>query len=107
MRPRAVETPYILARIATRSGIDSGHRVRYTDVVNALAFKKYQVDPRTMGSLIEDMMANLFVGAAFSVAQVYALDVIADLWLQYKGDTLKHCISQSQVRRRNSMRRAE
>jgi voltage-dependent calcium channel T type alpha-1G len=67
--------------------IDSRHHVKYSDVVNALAFKKYQVDPRTMGKLIEDAMDALFIGTSFSAAQIYALEVIADIWKEYKGTT--------------------
>lgn len=63
--------------------IDSRHFVRFPDVVHAFAFKKYRVDPRTMASLVSDIMSNLFIGTAFSVAQVYALDVITDLWRAY------------------------
>jgi hypothetical protein len=73
--------------------IDSKHHIKYSDLVHALAFKKYQVDPRTMGSVIQDAMAAMFIGAAFSISQIYALEVIAGLWKEYRGGSIKETLA--------------
>lgn len=64
--------------------VDKKRRIFYKDVVHALAFKKYQVDTRTMNNLIGDAMSSMFIGSAYSIAQLFALDVIAELWRAYQ-----------------------
>ena len=99
-RPKGAEVFRFLA--GAPIPVDAKLHVWYRDVVSGIAYRKYHVDLRTMGGMLGDAMNTLFIGTAFSVAEVLASQFIGDAWKRMKHNVAKRKESNLAEKHRNA-----
>lgn len=62
--------------------VDSKFNVVYRDLVNAIAFRKYKVDLRSMAKYMNDTVLSVFGTRAFAASQAVAILTIQRAWRQ-------------------------
>jgi hypothetical protein len=65
--------------------VDSNFHVQYVDVVNAVAFRKFKVDLRSMAKYVNDTVVSVFGTRAFTATQAVAILVIQRAWRRRKA----------------------
>jgi hypothetical protein len=73
--------------------ISSSMEVYYTDVVNGFAWRRFHIEIKTYGRIVEETLMSAISAEGFSVGEAYCAEVLQTAWREFR---LKQLIGQKQ-----------